>query len=446
MIFIVVRVDHNNIMKKIIKKIIWSSLLFVPNLAMAAMENIYPPIPVSFNKTLIIDAASSPADYVIYFYAFFLSISTVIAVVVMIWAGVEMIMSSGNPSKISSAKNKGVGALIGVGVILGSYIILNTISSTLSNPVVDSLNCEKSNVCINYVDVSGKITSATSISDSSDLGLKSGDKIIIKRYSGLKEVWGFSDVDYKGSAQRIGGYHNEDTINLENELPMELTIDSSIKSIKIYSKQLGAYLYDASGFGVNSLAPLFAGKSLEDLGEYKNKIKSIQFLNDADSKYYAVTFALPKYNHSYDYNFYPQAPRPSCSEVIKENANISSLIGSILLFKSKTSFLAEPASGIFFYDILSCDNSNPAYACLAPTGTLFEKQTIDCSGFEPGDVLSVRVTKQAGVLMFSDDNNYCSFFDISDPNRVSGDCISNDILFSKKIVNKFIIIPYENKL
>jgi hypothetical protein len=435
-------------MKKIINKIIWTGLFLIPNWAFGAMENNYPPIPVSFTKTLVINEGSSTTDALIYFYALFLAIATIIAVMVIVWAGLEMIMSSGEAGKISSARNRGVGALIGLGVILGSYIILNTISPSLSSPSISGLNCDKSNFCIEiHKDVGGtdKVTYVDSLDDGKDLGLVGNDKIVIKRYVGLKEIWGF---DYNGNAQRIGGYQDTDTTNLLNELSTELTIDSSYKSIKIYTKQLGAYLYDSPGFNVSKLPPLFTGKSLGDLGEYKGKIKSIQFLNDADSKYYAVLFSLNDYNKNYDYNFLESTGGPSCSEIlIDDKANsISFSSGSILLFKSKTDFLAQPVSGLTFYDILNCDIGATINACPVNPGPLFESQALSC-GFNAGDVLSVRVTKQAGVLMFVGSNKKsCKFFDISSPSRVYGDCISNDILFSRKIIDNFIVIPYENKL
>jgi hypothetical protein len=449
MTFTVAKEGYNNIMKNIIKKVIWASLFFVPNLAFGAMENNYPEIPISLGRTLAITANSNPVDYIMYFYAFFLAIASIIAVVVLVWAGLEFIISSGDPKNIAPAKNKAIGSLIGLALILGSYIILNTISPTLTNPVVGSVSCDKSNVCVEtHIGTTGKITYANSLGDSGNLELGSGDTMVITKYKGLKEIWGFTGLNYTETPQNI--YSDSDMSNLTNDLPSSITIDSNIKSIKVYSKQVGVYLYDAPNFGVTRSAPLFLSGSNEDLGGFN--VKSVQFVNDTVSRYYGVLFALSKYNNSYDYGF-PQGTNPSCSEVLYDNVNNVSLVntGSILIFKSKADFLATPVSGIVFYDILSCDTSTATdHSCPTTPGTLFESRNLACpAGFESPDVLSVMITKNAGVLLSSLSNKYCKFFDITSPNRVSGDCVSNDVFFDffskNRITSKFIIIPYENK-
>ena len=70
-------------------------------------------------------------DYAKYIFNFGVGISGIVVFIVFVYAGIKYLTSGGNPSKISDSKNQMVSALIGILVILGSYLILTTINPQL---------------------------------------------------------------------------------------------------------------------------------------------------------------------------------------------------------------------------------------------------------------------------------------------------------------------------
>ena len=70
-------------------------------------------------------------DYVATVYNYVLGIASIMAVVIIIIAGIQWIVSAGNSETISSAKKRISGALIGLVLAYGSYLILNTINPNL---------------------------------------------------------------------------------------------------------------------------------------------------------------------------------------------------------------------------------------------------------------------------------------------------------------------------
>jgi len=57
---------------------------------------------------------------------FLLTLSLFLAVIFIVWGAIMMMLSAGNEKNFESAKKIMTGAVIGVAVVLGSYIILNT--------------------------------------------------------------------------------------------------------------------------------------------------------------------------------------------------------------------------------------------------------------------------------------------------------------------------------
>jgi len=461
--------------KKIFKKLFILGLVLIPGLAFAALENIYPPITIFPGITFTIDANSSTSDYVLYFYTLLVGLGVVVTAITIIMAGVKLIMSEGSPGKFSEAKKQTRGAIIGLAILLASYLILNAITKDSTKINLNALKCDESEVCVETwkkdPDGNIQIKYSGSLFDSDNLMLEDGEKIIIKKYKGLKEIWGFSDVNYEGTPELIQMYRDDDMSNLNNDLLSEITINDNIKSIKIYNKQYGLYLYDNVNFTISELPPLFINRSIANLGEYKDKIKSVKIFNQNDNSYYAIIFAFNDYNNGYDYNFYPRLPSSACSDVIIEDEDsFTGTANSILLFKSSEDFLSKATNpGITFYNTLNCyikEGSDPLHIdkCLLPetlplSSPFAVKNISSACSIWFGNVLSIQLAKQYGVLVIADKAgsgyDYCKFFDISDPNKTSGDCVSDDIFF-KKIdtnnpynggnTNKYIVVPYETKL
>ncbi|GEM_PF-6216792 len=70
--------------------------------------------------------------YLIALYRYLVGISGVVAGLIIVWAGVTWLISGGNPEHINDAKKKIGNAIIGLFLIVGSYVILNIVNPALT--------------------------------------------------------------------------------------------------------------------------------------------------------------------------------------------------------------------------------------------------------------------------------------------------------------------------
>ena len=70
-------------------------------------------------------------EYFKYIFNFFVWISGLIALVVLVQAGLSYLTSAGNPEAMNDAKSKIAAALLGILILFGSYLILTTINPDL---------------------------------------------------------------------------------------------------------------------------------------------------------------------------------------------------------------------------------------------------------------------------------------------------------------------------
>ena len=72
------------------------------------------------------------AQIVAWLYAFIVGISGLAAFVMIVWGGVQWMTSTGNPTKTSEAKDRIKMALLGLLLILASFLILQVINPELT--------------------------------------------------------------------------------------------------------------------------------------------------------------------------------------------------------------------------------------------------------------------------------------------------------------------------
>jgi hypothetical protein len=96
--------------------------------AQGSLEIKYPTIP----------GANTPQDvdtplpvYLKYFYNLSIFFTGILSFVLLIWAGLRYIISTGKPAKITDSKEQIRAAFLGLIVVFASYLILNTISPDL---------------------------------------------------------------------------------------------------------------------------------------------------------------------------------------------------------------------------------------------------------------------------------------------------------------------------
>ncbi len=126
-------------MKKKIFLIILNLLLLLPNVSPAVTCNgtdnglnlCYPAFTIgtsTFTLTL-----NMPLNQIIaWFYYFIIGIAGLSAFVMLVWGGFQYLSSAGNPTAISDAKDRIKSALLGLLIILTSWLILQVINPDLT--------------------------------------------------------------------------------------------------------------------------------------------------------------------------------------------------------------------------------------------------------------------------------------------------------------------------
>ena len=71
--------------------------------------------------------------YIKYLFIFGLSLITIVALTQMIIGGITYILAAGNAAKVEDAKDMILQALLGIGILLVSYLLLRTINPDLVN-------------------------------------------------------------------------------------------------------------------------------------------------------------------------------------------------------------------------------------------------------------------------------------------------------------------------
>lgn len=82
----------------------------------------------------------NPAGIIINFYQFALMLGGLLAFVIIVFAAIQHTVSADNPSKQSDAKDMIKQALLGLLLLAGAYIVLNTINPRLTNLKLPTLN------------------------------------------------------------------------------------------------------------------------------------------------------------------------------------------------------------------------------------------------------------------------------------------------------------------
>ena len=128
------------VFKKIVLIFLLSSFLLLLFggfcLAQRKLEIIYPAVPGV--QTPMTTKTALP-DYLRYVFTFTIIISGLVAFGAMIYGGILYLTSTGDPTKISDAKDQVIASFLGLIIILSSFLILNTINPQLVLPAAPPL-------------------------------------------------------------------------------------------------------------------------------------------------------------------------------------------------------------------------------------------------------------------------------------------------------------------
>lgn len=158
------------------------------------------------------------ADYITSFYTYALNILGVLAVLVLMAGGVQWIISGGNTKKIESAKKMIGGSLFGGFLLLGSYLLLNTINPELTKlPAIEMTTIKRveTGCCDKALDDgTAKITNMENCAESNlhaDYGLDTDGKC--KPYICCIEYDGLESKTVKSCSNKLSSYCQSDNKN-----------------------------------------------------------------------------------------------------------------------------------------------------------------------------------------------------------------------------------------
>ncbi|MFA6098875.1 MAG: pilin [Patescibacteria group bacterium] len=77
--------------------------------------------------------------YIAGIYRYLAGVAGILATVMIIYGGIQYVVSFGNPTRLSGAKDTIVSAMLGLALVLGSYVILYFINPNLTNLSIPSL-------------------------------------------------------------------------------------------------------------------------------------------------------------------------------------------------------------------------------------------------------------------------------------------------------------------
>ena len=118
-------------MKKFLCPIFLILISLIPAISFA-LELQYPEIDIpGIGKTTLF-LGMDLGKLIAWLYYFIIGISGFAAFIMLIWGGVQWLTSAGNPSKMGEARDRIGSALLGIVIILASWLILNTIDPNLT--------------------------------------------------------------------------------------------------------------------------------------------------------------------------------------------------------------------------------------------------------------------------------------------------------------------------
>ncbi len=120
-------------MKKYTSLIFLIFSLFLPNIASAALNlNLdYPSFTIG-TQTFDLNVNQDLNQIVAWFYYFIIGIAGLSAFVMLVWGGVQYLTSAGNPTATGDARDRIKSALLGLLLILTSWLILQVINPSLT--------------------------------------------------------------------------------------------------------------------------------------------------------------------------------------------------------------------------------------------------------------------------------------------------------------------------
>ena len=296
-----------------------------------------------------ITTSSSIGIYATYLFSLAMIIGAILAFAILIFGGFRYLTSAGNPLAMTDAKKWIWDAILGLILLLSSWLIIGIINKELLTPKVPDIEA------------------------TSGIYLVGKDKTKIPYTQDVVNIPEWFEVDYiefisdppediayaNPDKNELCSVYIYDEKNLEGEARKEIRNTgeegkkhyvSNVGSMFLLWHKSGVYLYKEEGYDKEfnkPPRPKFIQTSQASFKEdFDNKIKSLRIVDDLSSEssglgsYYAILFEEPNFNKD---------SRGKCDFVYSPTSNfhnsVKEKVSSIAIFKT-----AEIHGEIIFYD------------------------------------------------------------------------------------------------
>ncbi|MDI6882917.1 MAG: hypothetical protein QMC93_00360 [Patescibacteria group bacterium] len=234
-------------------------LVFLVNFCLAQFgwqpEVRYPTI-----GTKTITSATDLPNYIIYIFNLAIIVGVIIVVGVIISGGIAYLGSTGDPGKLSGAKDKIFNGFLGLLILLASYLILATVNPQLTVIRLEEIGIKWGVVLIDPPDEQKTIGSdIADIQKTFGPGFEPTEVVFLTEAIGEIKVIAFASSSYQGDSKELLG---------------DGSVNFVIRSIKIMGIKAGVYLWsgpnpttDESTFMTTDV-PRLSTRDFNDKAEY----------------------------------------------------------------------------------------------------------------------------------------------------------------------------------
>ncbi len=245
-------------------------LLFLYTGYSSALEvnpDYYPDIP--FVKK--ITESSELPDFVAYFFGLGVYLAGILAVISLAIGGIRLITSAGNPGAAGDAKERIIGAVLGLVLTVSSIIILRTINPVFIEP---TLTPPGEGIGVFYTNGYENVSAPDSVSDTSNV--PNGFNNLLYKCSEKGPGGGPTLLVWKFPEKNFGGYKNT---SVEKVLCGGGTELDGTLSFKWSFETPGVYYFIKEGCtGFMSKANFESSRQIEE--PFRSEMRSVQIIND----------------------------------------------------------------------------------------------------------------------------------------------------------------------
>lgn len=352
----------------------------------------------TFGGRTITDS-SKLGDYIAYYFNFFLVFVVGAAIFVIIFAGINYLISGDNFNKRLVAKKMIFNAFLGLLIALGSITILNTINPD-STDIIAPLDSEKYSEGI-YLIKGGK---KTLVNDNmAKVGEDYESIEWISPEEDLLAVYVFDNPDYFGSSNEVR-YGNSAVIPANSSIWF------------LWTKPGSYILYDDIDFKKGSKQlPLSSTKdkvalSVDFFDNVTQSIKINQNKNNAMIKYGVILFSEERYEGTCAWTMNDIA---NLNEPLNDDENYP-FIGINNVSSIKKIVTNSSGTAITIFNRANCqhfDDDAQSKKCIIDEINKNIKINEKCPDFANEEVLSINFDSDNAGVLLKGNNNGCQFFE-----------------------------------